>query len=118
MQNENVNSPSNIRAVTFKLHSRSTPTALGKSSGLQVTPVTKPHRACGTAAALPPRRDFVSWRFSNAGGTRVEGLVIASVRKPAQKSTYALQQTTRSGCKRRRKGHNYLLAHWLVAASA
>ena len=39
---QNVNSPfSNIRAVTFKLCLRSTRIALGKSSGLQLTPVTK-----------------------------------------------------------------------------
>ena len=38
---QNVNSPfSNIRAVTFKLCPRSTRMALGKSSGLQLTPVT------------------------------------------------------------------------------
>jgi hypothetical protein len=52
-----------------------------------LTPRPNPHRTGGTDSA-PPSRDFVPWRFSDAGPPSVwRGLVIAGVRKPAHEPT-------------------------------
>ena len=51
------------------------------------TPTPNPHNVCGTAAC-PPHRDFVPWRFSDAGLSCARTVCVAGVRKPAQLQTF------------------------------
>src|SRR5262249_31315379 len=51
-----------------------------------LTPRPNPHRARGTEGA-PSSRDFVPWRFSDAGRPSASKLALAGVRKPAQQRT-------------------------------
>ena len=63
-------------------------TLYGHGQGLAgEAPQPNPYRARRTAGALT-FRDFVPWRFSDAGRINVEWARYAGVRKPAQFRTY------------------------------
>src|SRR5262249_12706860 len=51
-----------------------------------LTPRPNPHRARGIEGA-PSSRDFVPWRFSDAGRPSASKLALAGVRKPAHQPT-------------------------------
>src|SRR5467141_5039166 len=76
---------SNNRAITLKLCTRSSPPLFEfpKSSTSYKSP------ECSLLSRCRTSRDFVPWRFLDAGRLSVRNLLVAGVQKPTHEMTFA-----------------------------